>query len=158
MAQQKTIILPPQVIAALYENVLIDEADGHGKAPVQDSIEKKKALFIAESENTSLPDNKKLFLDAIIKACKLNPSEVEVITDKNAIASDYKKISEQFSPESVILFGPSPSAISLPVFFPPFQVHLFQETKYLHAPALETIENDKSLKLQLWQCLKQLFP
>lgn len=158
MAQQKPIILPPQVIAALYENVLIDEADDQGITPMQHTFEKKKALFIAESEGTSLPDNKKLFLDAIIKACKLHPSEVEVITDKNAIASDYKKINEQFSPASVILFGPSPSAISLPVFFPPFQVQLFQETKYLHAPTLETIENDKSLKLQLWQCLKQLFP
>lgn len=158
MAQQKPIILPPQVIAALYENVLIDESDDQVRVPLQDTVEKKKAIFIAESEGTSLPNNKKIFLDAIIKACKLDPSEVEVITDKNAIASDYKKIGERFSPASVVLFGPSPSAISLPVFFPPFQVQLFQETKYLHAPALETIENDKNLKLQLWQCLKQLFP
>ena len=158
MAQQKPIILPPQVIAALYENVLTDESDDQVRVPLQDTVEKKKAIFIAESEGTSLPDNKKIFLDAIIKACKLDPSEVEVITDKNAIASDYKKIGERFSPASVVLFGPSPSAISLPVFFPPFQVQLFQETKYLHAPALETIENDKNLKLQLWQCLKQLFP
>lgn len=159
MGQQKPIILPPKVIAALYENTLIDESDDNqSRAPMQHTVEKKKAIFIAESEGTSLTDNKKLFLDAIIKACKLNPSEVEVITDNNAIASDYKKICEQYSPASIILFGPSPSAISLPVFFPPFQVQLFQETKYLYAPALENIENDKSLKLQLWQCLKQLFP
>lgn len=158
MAQQKPIILPPQVIAALYENVLIDESGDQDKVPLQYTVEKKKAIFIAESEGTSLPNDKKLFLDAIIKACKLQPSEVEVITDKNAISSDYKKINEQFSPSSVVLFGPPPSAISLPVFFPPFQVQMFQETKYLHAPALENIENDKSLKLQLWQCLKQLFP
>ncbi|MFN5423343.1 MAG: hypothetical protein ACK5AO_08755 [bacterium] len=158
MEQQKTIILPPQVIAALYENVLIENADGQPKEESPRIIEKKKTVVIAESVGAALSADRKIFLDAIIKACQLQPSAVEVLTDKHPLASDYKKINEEYSPESIILFGPSPSLISLPVFFPPFQIQLFQETKYLHAPALDMIENDKNLKLQLWQCLKQLFP
>lgn len=158
MSQQKPIILPPQVIAALYEHVLIDSTEDHHKEIPPQADRKKIAVIIAESTESALPADEKKFLEAIIKACKLQPSDVEVMTDKDALASDYKKIIEEFTPKQIILFGTSPSSISLPVFFPPFQIQLFQETKYLHAPVLNAIENDKGLKLQLWQCLKQLFP
>ena len=158
MEQQKPIILTHNIIAALYENVLIGNTNEQTEEGPKHVAEKKKILIIAESPENTLPADKKIFLDAIIKACRLQPSTVEVITDKDPLASDYKKIKEEIGPETVILFGLPPSAISLPVFFPPFQIQSFQEAKYLHAPTLDAIENDKSLKMQLWQCLKQLFP
>ena len=157
MEQQKPIILPPQVIAALYERVLIGNTDNRTEETAK-RIDEKKVVVIAESTNTSFDADKKIFLDSIITACKLERSTVEVITDKHALALTYEKLQEEFNPKTVILFGASPSSILLPVVFPQFQIQSFQDTKYLCAPELDTIKNDKALKLQLWQCLKQLFP
>lgn len=152
------IILPPSLIASLYENVLIDEAADGIEQVAKEISSTKKIVIIAEAKTNVLPPSQQLFLEAILKACKLNIAEVAVLTDKEPMTSDHKEINAHYGAENIILFGLSPSSIALPVYFPPFQVQSFQGTNYLHAPSLEAIEADKTLKVQLWQSLKQLFP
>ena len=152
------IILPPGLIASLYENVLIDEAVASIEQVAKETSSTKKIVIIAEAKTNALPPNQQLFLEAILKACKLNIAEVAVITDKDPMTADHKEINAHYGAENIILFGLSPSSIALPVYFPPFQIQSFQDTNYLHAPSLEDIEADKTLTVQLWQSLKQLFP
>ena len=158
MPLQNPIILPPSLIASLYENVLIDEVVAEIKQEPREIASTKKIVIIAEAKTNVLPPNQQLFLEAILKACKLNIAEVAVLTDKDPMTADHKEITAHFGAKNIILFGLPPSSIALPVYFPPFQVQSFQETNYLHAPTLEAIEADKTLKVQLWQSLKQLFP
>ena len=157
MLHPNPIILPPSLIASLYENVLIDEIGADISQESKDLVLTKKTIIIAEAKTNVLPPNQQLFLEAILKACKLNIAEVAVITDKDPLTSDHKEINAHYGAENIILFGLSPSSIALPVYFPPFQVQSFQGTNYMHAPSLEAIEADKTLKVQLWQSLKQLF-
>ena len=158
MQHPNPIILPPSLIASLYENVLIDEAVAVVEQVAKEATSTKKIVIIAEAKTNVLPPNQQLFLEAILKACKINIADVAVLTDKDPLTADHKEINAHYGAENIILFGRSPSSIALPVYFPPFQVQSFQETNYLHAPSLEAIEADKTLKVQLWQSLKQLFP
>jgi hypothetical protein len=93
-----------------------------------------------------------------MKACKLEKANYTIIANRQDELPDYKATFSQFKQRQLILFGIAPAAIGLPINFPHFQVQSFQEVRYLAAPTLDTIEADKALKMQLWQCLKQLFP
>jgi TrmH family RNA methyltransferase len=52
----------------------------------------------------------------------------------------------------------NPQGVLALIHFPVFQIQQYQQAQYLHAPSLTDLENDKQLKIQLWQKLKQLFP
>jgi hypothetical protein len=93
-----------------------------------------------------------------MKACKLEQAHYTIIANRQDELPDYKATFSQFKQKQLILFGIAPAAIGLPINFPHFQVQSFQEVRYLAAPTLDTIEADKALKMELWQCLKQLFP
>ena len=98
-----------------------------------------------------------MFLTAILKALKLSLQDVHLITDKNENFGTYKEITAKFSPKKIILFGINPADISLPIHFPTFQVQAYENKKYLCSPALEEVEDNKAIKLTLWQSLQQLF-
>ena len=55
------------------------------------------------------------------------------------------------------MFDVASDAIDLPFNYPYFQVQQFDQCTYLSAPGLKSIETDKTLKTQLWSCLKKLF-
>jgi hypothetical protein len=58
---------------------------------------------------------------------------------------------------NIILFGISPVAFGLPINFPPFQIQKVDSIQFVASPALEDIMGDKSLKVKLWNSLKQIF-
>lgn len=115
-------------------------------------------VVVSFSEGNALPPQQLDFLNNIMKACKLEKADFAIIANHQHGLPDYKAIFSQFKQKQLILFGIDPSAIGLPINFPHFQVQSFQQVRYLAAPKLEVIEAEKALKIQLWQCLKQLFP
>jgi hypothetical protein len=115
-------------------------------------------IVISRSDGKYLPLQQLEFLHSIMKACKLQKEDYAIITNLGADNLDYQSTFNQFRQKQLILFGLDPGAIALPINFPHFQVQSFQQVRYLSAPGLDAIEADKSLKMQLWQCLKQLFP
>lgn len=97
-------------------------------------------------------------LHAILKACRLEDHQVELIIVSTPFQMDHETISATCGGKNRILFGLEPGDLQLPVHFPAFQVQSFNKVNYLVAPKLESIEQDKSLKLQLWKSLQQLYP
>jgi hypothetical protein len=87
----------------------------------------------------------------------LGLNEVHLITNLDENFGPYKTLVSKYSPNKIILFGLGPSDIELPMNFPPFQIQAFENKKYLCAPTLEEIEENKSTKLTLWQGLQKLF-
>jgi hypothetical protein len=165
MDQQETIKLPIAVLSDLFSNCLVDVKNSNtptnlpsaAPAPALEGAP-VDTVVVSMAEGNELPSPQLDFLHNIMKACKLDQAQYTIITNRQDDLPDYKAISSLFKQKQLILFGIDPAAIGLPINFPHFQVQSFQQVRYLAAPKLDTIETDKTLKMQLWQCLKQLFP
>lgn len=165
MDQQETIQLPIAVLSGLFRNSLVDlkspdSASNHPEPPTTENLASGPidTVVFSQAEDKALRPQQLDFLHNIMKACKLEKKDYTIITNKQADFSDYQSTHGQFKQKQLILFGIDPAAIGLPINFPHFQVQSFQHVRYLAAPTLEAIEIDKALKMQLWQCLKQLYP
>jgi hypothetical protein len=165
MDQQETIKLPIAVLSTLFSNCLVDlkNPDTASNLPAALPSEELEGMpvdtvVVSLADGNALPAQQLDFLNNIMKACKLKQTDYAIITNRQNESPDYKAIFSQFKQKQLILFGIDPAAIGLPINFPHFQVQSFQQVGYLAAPTLDTIEADKALKMQLWQCLKQLFP
>jgi DNA polymerase III psi subunit len=120
-------------------------------------LKKDVLICIATLENKLKPE-KEVLLNAIISACKLDPTQLLICTDQEQLHSSFLAMVEAQQATKVILFGLDPAQIGLPIHFPLFQIQSFQGVQYLHAPTLDALEIDKQMKMQLWQKLKQIFP
>ncbi len=165
MDQQENIQLPIAVLSGLFSNCLVDlkNPETPSTKPATTNTETLAAelvdtVVVSMAEGNELPSQQLDFLNNIMKACKLEQADYAIITNHQNGLPDYKATFSQFKQKQLILFGIDPSAIGLPINFPHFQVQSFQQVRYLAAPKLDVIEADKALKMQLWQCLKQLFP
>ena len=165
MDQLEPIKLPISIISDIFRNCLVDLnfPDSSSDNPATAITETLagapvETVVVSLSEGKALPHQQLDFLNNILKACKLEKANYSIIANRQDELPDYKATFSQFKQKQLILFGISPAAIGLPINFPHFQVQSFQEVRYLAAPKLDTIEADKELKMQLWQCLKQLFP
>lgn len=157
MNNESTEKLPYHILTQLYKDVLIEDTNAHQRTTPEEKIVAKDVLIVVFSPAKILPEKQILFLTAILKALKLSLTDIHLITDKDDNFGSYKEITARYSPKKIILFGISPSDISLPMHFPNFQVQAFEDKKYLCSPNLEEIEDNKSIKLTLWQSLQQLF-
>jgi hypothetical protein len=165
MDQQETIKLPIAILSDLVSNCLVDLSDSNTE-PINPAIEAIETttgktvntIVISQSEEKNLSPKELDFLHNIMKACKLQIADYAILTNRQADSLDYQSTFKKFNQKQLILFGLDPADIGLPINFPQFQVQSFQQVKYLAAPGLDAIEGDKALKMQLWQCLKQLFP
>ena len=167
-----TIKLDPQLLADLYPDQLIDSGTTTAPEMSEESIERraeekkspnflgnngKKILVLVSHETVPfLPDDELNFLTSILAACKLSMADIAIA---NIHTMDEGTIDSLVETESrnVLLFGPGPSDIGLPINFPRFQLQQFNKRNYLHAPTLSELERDKEQKKQLWISLKKLF-
>ena len=165
MDQQETIKLPIALLSDLFSNCLVDLKNHDTLSKLQGTAPAETlagvpvdTIVVSLAEGKELPSQQLDFLNNIMKACRLEQSDYAIIANSQNGSPDYNAIYSQFKQKQLILFGIDPAAIGLPINFPHFQVQSFQQVRYLAAPRLDTIETDKALKMQLWQCLKQLFP
>ena len=149
--------LPYHILSQLYKDVLVDDNQVNQNKSTSKEIVSKHVLIVVKSESNTLAEKQTLFLTAILKALKLSLQDVHLITDKDENFGTNKEITAKYSPKKVILFGINPADISLPIHFPTFQVQAYENKKYLCSPALEEVEDNKAIKLTLWQSLQQLF-
>jgi len=149
------IELPPYVIASLYRNSLVEPI---GNLPEKPAGKNKQLLVLVNHPaHQLLPDHELLFLEGILKACKLTTDDCNLVNMAHHTGKTYKEFYSELKPSTVFLFGTDPSLISLPVNFPHFQPQAFSSVTYLFSPPLQAFENDKILKSKLWVCLKRIF-
>lgn len=160
----KNIKLPINVIANLYPASLVSLHAS--KKTIKSIVEKikflglneKQVTILVKEENAAfLSDSSLTFLMNILKACKLNLSDVAIVNTLQIETKDYTFILNCTNARVVLLFGVSPPEIQLPLNFPYFQVQLYDHTTYLYAPDLNKVENEPSLKGQLWSGLQEVF-
>ena len=157
MNQQERIFLPSAILSGLYKDVLIAEKRAD-KPEVSSSPLQVSTIVITHGEKLKTADRQYIFLQNILKACKIELGQTALLTDSDAVvAGGLTALNLRYNTPVVLLFGLNPSVLSLPIHFPAFQVQTYQDCKFMWAPALDEIEADKSLKVTLWQCLQKIF-
>ncbi|MES1221482.1 MAG: hypothetical protein ABUT20_38640, partial [Bacteroidota bacterium] len=100
------------------------------------------------------------FISKILSACKMNIADVAIVNHfaKPVVIGELKK---QLEPAVVLLFGPEPVQIKLPISFPQFKSQAYDGSTYLYSPSLNELAQDseegKLLKSKLWVCLRKIF-
>ena len=154
------IPLSARLIADLFPGSLIEQLIPTG---IPETIKflgnnRKNILVLVSKNNVSfLEDDELDFLSSVLSACKLSLADVSIVNIKTPSVANYQFIINQLKSKTIIMFDISSDAIDLPFNYPYFQVQLFDQCTYLSAPDLKSIEGDKTLKTQLWNCLKKLF-
>lgn len=153
MDQVEKVKIPVSLLSALYKDVLIDAS-----APAAAKEKKEmRAVVIASRSSDAIEKETNELLNGILTACKLDHSNAAVLyTDKEHV-TDLQFIKAHYTTSNIILFGIAPAAFGLPINFPPFQIQQVDNIQFVASPALEEMLSDKSLKVKLWNCLKQIF-
>ena len=120
---------------------------------------KKRILLVVRYPGVAyMPDEPLNFLTSILNACKLSLADVAIVNIANLPSIQYNDLRKKYnSAVIVVLFGPTPSELEMPVNFPEFQIQPFHNCTFLHTPVLEKLETDKVLKSKLWVCLRRIF-
>jgi hypothetical protein len=117
-------------------------------------------ILIHAPDSPFLPDNQLAFLTKILEACRLTLADVAIVN--NAVAPiTITELKQQLQPKIILLFGPEPSALRLPINFPAFRPQDYDGCTYLSSPGLDQLvsntEEGKLLKSKLWICLQTIF-
>ncbi|MEY3058685.1 MAG: hypothetical protein RL000_37 [Bacteroidota bacterium] len=160
MGETENNMLHNEVLAALFKNSFLVDLSATKENTVEQKDESKQieVLVFHHHAQKELPHTQLALLEAILNACKLNTTQVMIYSKNETHTTPLNSLLEKYQPQKIILFGVEPAAIGLPILFPVFQIQQHQQSQYLSAPSLTDLENDKQLKIQLWQKLKQLFP
>ena len=156
------IQLTNQQLANWYANVLIESTTA-SPVPTQQTVKflgknaKHIVLLVSNDTAPFLPDDELSFLTNILSACKLSQADVAIVNVHSIDKEEVESLIEPLAPKHVLLFGITPLSIDLPINFPQFQLQAFNKRTYLYSPDLKTLENNKDLKLKLWNNLKTLF-
>ena len=154
------ILLSARLIADLYPASLIEQFT---PIDIPETIKflgnNKKNILVLVSKNSIafLEDNELDFLSSILLACKLSLADVAIVNVQSLSVANYQSVITQLKSKVLLMFDVASDAIDLPFNYPYFQVQQFDQCTYLSAPDLKSIEPDKTLKTQLWNCLKKLF-
>lgn len=148
-------------MADLYESSLIESPASQKKEQLFKFLGKnEKSILIVVSKNNVafLEENELNFLSSVLGACKLSLADVAIVNLNSATDNtSYTTLFSQLKSKTVLLFDIESKRIDLPFNFPNFQMQQFDHCTYLSAPALKSIEENKALKTQLWNCLKNVF-
>ena len=159
------IVLTPNVLQELYKRTLIADTTTQQQS---DSSAKKNIIFLGKNQKQIiilvsneevlyLPDEQLSFLLGILAACKLTMEDVAIINIKKNEAFTYKTMDDELNADKIFLFGVEPAQIELPLQFPNYQIQKYNQQVYLTAPMLSVLQDDKTEKMKLWTCLKQVF-
>lgn len=158
MTENTGIKLPIEVLSGLYKNCLVSIPDATSMEGSGTSVKQKAdAIVITSYRGNPLPAGQQVFVQNILKACKLDPNKIPVLKADDPLTANYQSIHDAFECSKVLLFGLSATEIALPIRFPTYQIQTFQGVQYLCADTLEALEQDKNLKAALWKSLQQLF-
>jgi len=123
--------------------------------------QKKVTVLARYADDPYIPEEHLQFLIKILSACRLNLGDVAIINDSTA-AVEISKLKKELAPAHVLLFDIQPEEIGLPLSFPMLKAQVFDGCTFLTIPPIAVLngndENARSLKKQLWDCLKKMFP
>jgi len=120
----------------------------------------KISIIVNAPDAPFLPDDQLSVLTRMLDACRMNIGDVAIVNHAAAPVV-INTLKQQLQPAFVLLFGPTPRDIGLPMDFPVFKIQPYDQSTYLTAPSLADMvhpgDDSKLLKSKLWVCLKTLF-
>lgn len=119
--------------------------------------EKNILVIIKNPHNAFLDDAQLAFLTKMITACRLSLSDIAIININSITDNELKELAHFFKAAKIIMFGVNSLEMKLPFLIPDFQIQHYNEIQYLSAPELQIIENDQSIKKQLWANFQKMF-
>jgi|GEM_PF-4358362 hypothetical protein len=167
--------MPPALVQQLYNNSVftlnkIDEKQclplplpigcqviGSSRNNLAVIVSQVPPRYNTAGRKQELPEATYLFLENILKACRLQIGETLILL----LSAGYKpaevhSILQGQGVSQVLMFGIDPTGLELPALFPAFQPQQLAGRKFLWAPPLDQLE-DKESKKSLWGSLKQFF-
>jgi hypothetical protein len=122
---------------------------------------RRKITIVVHSPGIAfLPDDQLNVLTRMLEACRMNMGDVAIVNHAAAPVI-IAPLKQQLQPAFILLFGPKPPDIGLPMDFPVFKIQAYDQCTYLTAPSLEELvtpgDESKLLKSKLWVCLKTMF-
>ena len=149
MAGLNNLVLNDQMLASLYGRTIIDIKT----TPPAPGDSNKTLIFFRDRGHSKLPEKQYKFLEQVLKACKVNIQDVDIINladDKADLESTISKA----SPAQILSFGTG-TGTEL------FSMKNNLGTKYLNAPDISELMQEtaasKQLKGKLWTELKAMF-
>ena len=166
-----SIKFEPADIASLYKNSLVEVNTKQQVLPQTKTNaepiatgfkylgenKKKTLVVVRNADAVHIPDKQLSFLTKLLSACNLNLADVAIFNFHDHNSSEFNEILNFFNPKVVLLFAVEPAEFGLPMIFPQFQVQGHKDAVFVSSPSLDVIEPDKSLKGELWVCLKKIF-
>jgi len=162
--------LPASLLADLYSSTLVQSSEAYTpkeKMKIEEvkisflgGNEKRITIVIADAKQAYMSDADLEWMQKMLFACKLSLGDVAII-NLHTKKTDINLIKQQLRPAKLIMLGPAPSEIELPLNFPMFKLQQHDDCIYLHAPSPaelnQEVEGIKEQKMKLWTSLKQLF-
>lgn len=154
------ILLPAQLLADLYKNVLVEDSTRSvpQKKPVGylGGNEKNILILVTHKSALFLPDKELDFLTTILSGCELNLSDVAIVNWQKAEEKDDTVI-QQLLPKEILFLDVLPIVVGFSSDTTPYVLQKAGAIQFLYAPSLSQIEKTKQSKSKLWLALKQLF-
>lgn len=120
----------------------------------QSKIFNSLVVFESETEDEVLENLLTKILTAVNLEIKKDVCLLS-LTAENAFS--FVRIKTKSNIEKVILFGVPPIKLGINLDLKLYQPILFQDCLFLLAHSLQVINADKSKKLQLWNCLQEIY-
>ncbi|MBX2939382.1 MAG: hypothetical protein KF880_04835 [Ferruginibacter sp.] len=166
--------LPPQVIAQLYPNTLVQlnqihevQKVTHAKTPAGDlgipSVKylgenrKHITLLIYNQNLAFLEDNELEQLIKILQACHLSLLDVAIVNLAHTHPLEPRQIMLQTEATQAIIFIPQPDILGLESHVPLYEIIHVAEVECTFSEPLEKIIGSQDVKKKLWRALKSLF-
>jgi hypothetical protein len=161
--------LPAEVITDLYTYYLVEPMTSPKTEKKKDDIPtvaslggnaRAIAILIADPSQTFMNDIELEWLQKMLQACKLTLGDVAIVNTHSKNFS-IAMVKQQLKPRKMLLLGPSPTELQLPLNFPQFKIQEHDHCSYVYAPGPKELNLDtqegKILRTKLWVTLKQLF-
>jgi hypothetical protein len=114
-------------------------------------------LLVNDGEHKFLGDEELTLLLNILGACNINMQHVALVNAAHYTAISSEEIEEVFAPKFLLFFGTEPQQFEYPLQIPMYKIQAYNSKKFLTAPDLNTLQQNKEEKKKLWLALKELF-
>lgn len=166
----KELILPNFVLANLYKDVLIEDAEASKThtQPVKQHIQlsflgnnKKNIVLVVQDETAVyVTDDILALLTNLLTACRLTIADIALLNISNKKIS-YKQVTGELQPSYLLLMGIDAKQFQIPLIFPEYKIQHYNNCQMLITQGLDTMLGEsreaKMQKSKLWLCLKELF-
>ena len=150
------ISLPPQLLADLYQHVLVQDTARPVPVPFLGNNGKNILIVVNNEAFPFLPDGELAFLTTVFSACALDLSHVAIVNWHLFAEKSPDILLHQLKPHQILLLGVAPSELDFPQV-EKYVIKKFHSLSFVAAPSLSVIQGSTEEKKGLWSALKKLF-